>query len=156
MSRSPGINGSVSGAAIRGCAFALLFLVACRSEGPDSTLVLAASSKYAAALTASDNASRPLTIPALRMWQPAAGHYTLDAGTRIMTSPALAAVAKTFADDLSAQQGRRFAVATAGATRSGDIVLAIGDCDSRLGTEGYLLSIGEQLQVVAPKPAGIF
>lgn len=104
---------------------------------------------------------RPLTIPALRQWKGARGWFQLAPRPRIVV-PArywdrLRSSAAVFAGDLAALMKRRVLVAQGAAVRSsGDIVLALGAHDRRLGSEGYELSIGRTVSITARTGAGVF
>jgi hexosaminidase len=101
-------------------------------------------------------AGKPLTIPALRSWKPASGGFRYDAGTRIVVHDrALADVADVLADDLHDLTGRRPRVHR-GAPRTGDLVLALGERDRRVGHEGYRLTVGPTTTVRGATPAGVF
>src|SRR5690606_18755244 len=117
-------------------------LAGCGSHSDELLPGTSAAAGCAPPLSASVDDARPLTIPALRLWEPGSGAYMLEADTRIVAAPELMEVAATFAEDLAAQQERAFELAAGGARR-GDIVLALSDCDERLGGEGYLLGVGE-------------
>jgi hexosaminidase len=102
-------------------------------------------------------AGRPATVPALRSFEPAGGHFTLPRSPRVVATDArLSRTADVFAADLRALSGRRVRVARAGAARSGDLVLRLGARDRRLGREGYTLAIGAAVVVRARTPAGAF
>lgn len=107
-----------------------------------------------------DLKARPVTIPALREWRPAAGVFRLGVAPRLVYSASdaamLAPVAEVFAADLRALTGGRVSTAISQQTNPGDIRLVLGDCDARLGAEGYRLRIGEALTLSAPQAAGVF
>lgn len=105
---------------------------------------------------------RPLTIPALREWQTAAGSYGYCARSRIVVAreseDALRPVAEVFADDLQALSGRRPAIVPgeAGDAGDGDIHLALDESDARVGSEGYRLTLGTAAVIRAQAAAGAF
>ncbi|WP_390624153.1 glycoside hydrolase family 20 zincin-like fold domain-containing protein [Fodinicola feengrottensis] len=71
----------------------------------------------------------------------------------------LAADARTFAADLGGLlDGSTPAVVTGAPSTAqpGDISITLGNTDSRLGTEGYGISIGPALAISAPTPTGAF
>jgi hexosaminidase len=113
----------------------------------------------ASAVLADAPETRPATIPALRLWQPGGGSFIYDAASRIVLASAdaaaLAETAQLLAADLERQVGRRPEI-TASRPRAGDIVLGLGRCDPRLGTEGYGLRSGPFLEIQAQGPAGVF
>jgi hexosaminidase len=94
---------------------------------------------------------KPPTIPAVREWRPAPGGFELRRSTRVVFSdPRLASDASLLAREL-----RRPAVAGQ-PVRHGDIELALGSRDRRLGRQGYRLDIGPALRIEARTPAGAF
>jgi hexosaminidase len=112
--------------------------------------VMPAGPPVAAAATA-----KPWTVPALKQWTGAAGSFTADASTRVVSSdPALAATARTLAADLSQLTGRRARVAH-GTARRHDIVLRT-DPAVRPKAEGYALAIGDSAVITGATGAGVF
>jgi hexosaminidase len=94
---------------------------------------------------------KPPTIPAVREWHPAPGAFELRRSSRVVFSGArLAADAALFAREL-----RRPALAGE-PVRPGDIELALGSPDRRLGREGYRLDVGPALRIEARSAAGVF
>lgn len=149
---------------IRGLVTAVtgLGLVACGDSAPMSATGPAPGKTEVckAASAAPDAAARPQTIPALQLWSPAAGSFHYGAATRIVVaaadSAALQPVAEVLADDLQQQGATRPAIVS-GAARDGDILLSrAGDCDSRLGREGYGLRVGKLVEIQAGEGAGVF
>jgi hexosaminidase len=86
------------------------------------------------------------TIPAVREWHDGPGAFHLRASTRIVGSGEEAT--------LLAHELKRPAVA--GPAAPGDIVLALGSRDRRLGGEGYRLDAGAVLRIDARTRAGVF
>lgn len=113
-------------------------------------------------MTTADLASRPQTIPALREWRGGAGAFRPGDAMRVVYDPASADVLKPVAEGLAEDlrlQGREVAVAAvAPASRqTGDVALALGDCDTRLGREGYRLSLQDgDVSIRAREAAGAF
>ena len=102
-------------------------------------------------------AARPATVPALRSFEAAPGHFVLPRSPRILASdPRLASTAQVFAADLRALTGRRVRVVRTGVARPGDLVLRLGAPDRRIGPEGYTLVIGTTIVVRARTTAGVF
>jgi hexosaminidase len=103
---------------------------------------------------------RPPTIPALRSWKPAAGSFQLRAGSRLVLARRhhrrLAPEARLFADELLRLTGRRLPVVVGDDLAVGDIQLALGAGDRRLGREGYRLQVGGALRISARGDAGVF
>ncbi|MER5640610.1 family 20 glycosylhydrolase [Kitasatospora sp. NPDC002227] len=127
----------------------LLVAAACTAAG--LTLPAAAAGPATAATPP------PQTVPALRQWTPGTGTFTFTAGTRIAVDPAystqLADEAATFADDLSALEGRTVQVVT-GTAAAGDIALTLGDAS--LPAEGYRMTVGPSITVQAGTDTGAF
>lgn len=119
------------------------------------------SQKSAASISTNTNCNgasttvRPITIPALREWQPGPCNYSFTSTSRIVATDALRAVATTLAEDIGIQNGRAPAVTTTGA-RPGDIVLALGPPDAQLGPQGYDFLVDSKLTITAPTDDGIF
>jgi hexosaminidase len=94
---------------------------------------------------------KPPTIPAVREWHPAPGGFELRRTSRVVFRDArLAADAALFAREL-----RRPAVAGV-PVGPGDIELALGARDRRLGREGYTLDVGQSVRIGARTRAGVF
>ncbi len=115
------------------------------------------------ALTASAAANaqspRPLTIPALREWTPAAGSFSIHPDSRILVrDAALLPDAEVFAEDLRELLGFPIAVVSDASAEAidGDLTLGLGDTDPRLGSEGYRLRIANTIEITAIASAGAF
>ena len=94
---------------------------------------------------------KPPAIPAVREWHRAPGGFELRGTSRVVFRDArLAADAALFAREL-----RRPAVAGVPAG-PGDIELALGSPDRRLGREGYTLDVGQSVHIGARTRAGVF
>ncbi len=105
---------------------------------------------------------RPGTIPALRGWSGGDGSLELGPRTRILVPRAhrrqLVDAARVLAGDLRSVLGRRpqVVVSERARPRRGDIRLALGARDARLGREGYRLVVGSSAGVRARTAAGAF
>ncbi len=86
------------------------------------------------------------TIPAVREWHDGSGAFHLRASARIVGSGEEAT--------LLARELKRPVVA--GPPAPGDVVLALGSRDRRLGREGYRLDVGTVLRIEARTSAGVF
>ena len=132
-------------------------LTACRSSSPAGT---AAGDSGAPATP--DPVGIPKTIPALRQWQAATGAFEFTGNSRILVASAdithLLPVAQVLAEDLFALTGKSVGVFSAASTaaRPGDVSLGLGESDSRLGREGYRMSVGPVLEIRAIESAGAF
>jgi hexosaminidase len=133
-------------------AFALL-LCACGTSQPTAV----AARDCNGALTGPLSASRPVTIPALREWREASGAFALRDSSRIVIADdALRGAAEVFAEDLQALTGRALPVTSGGTAAPGDVLLILGECDLRIGAEGYRLNVGDSVVVSARAAAGAF
>lgn len=104
----------------------------------------------------------PKTIPALRQWQSAVGVYQFTASSRIIVASAnlteLLPVAQVFAEDLLALTGNSVGIFSSAVSSplSGDMSLSLSETDTRVGTEGYRMTVGPLLEIKATKSAGAF
>ncbi|WP_436499853.1 family 20 glycosylhydrolase [Actinokineospora sp. HUAS TT18] len=105
---------------------------------------------------------RPQTIPALQEWTGGTGSYAFSSSARIVrataNATALATTSQVFADDLHALTGTLLpqVTGTTADLRAGDIHLALGSSDTRLGTEGYALSVTDKITITARDDKGAF
>lgn len=96
----------------------------------------------------------PAVVPALASWTGGSGSYQLSPAARIAYwPPALRAEAATFQQDLGAIVGRRLPL-VAGRARPGDLALTTGPL-AGAGAEGYRLTIGDTVTILAPTPTGV-
>lgn len=123
-----------------------------------SLAVLPAANAATTASTAQN--SVPQTIPALREWTPAAGSFNLGPVSQIVVrcsqAATLAGIARTFAADLTAMGQRNHVEISDRPARAGDIILEVGASDPAIGTEGYLLAVGDFVAITARTAAGAF
>jgi hexosaminidase len=91
--------------------------------------------------------ARPPTIPALREWHGAAGAFQLARTTRVVGGGA---------EGVALARGLKRPAVAGSAPQPGDVVLALGSPDRRLGREGYRLEVGSTLRVEARGEAGLF
>jgi hexosaminidase len=105
----------------------------------------------------------PGVVPALQVWHPSGTPFSLGSSSTIVIPSgqvtALRSTAMQFAQDLRTLRGSNApAVRIGGSTdlRAGDIMLAIGPADRRLGDEGYTLRVGASITVSAPAETGVF
>ena len=117
------------------------------------TTAAAAAVLVAGAAAPHATAARPATIPALREWRAAPGAFVLRDSARIVV-PAGGPLAE--ARLLGADLGRRHPVLAGVAAQPGDIELALGAPDRKLGREGYRLEVGPVLRIQARTAAGAF
>jgi hexosaminidase len=97
---------------------------------------------------------RPATIPALRIWRGSRGVLRLPARPEVAVPTrycvALMPTARILAHELPRAR------AACGRPAKAAIVLALGDHDQRLGTEGYRLRIARAVTITARAVAGAF
>lgn len=101
---------------------------------------------------------KPLTIPSLHEWNGASGMFQYSAAARIVnvtSSPDLTDVAQVFSGDVASARGNTLAIVS-GQSQPGDISLALGSTDNRLGDEGYCINISDRVDVTAKSAAGVF
>ena len=129
-----------------------------------SLLTAAVGFGSAAPKAHADASTPPAVLPALQQWSAGSGSgYSWTAGARIVVNSAdasaLTSDAQTFANDLAldlnsaAPQVVQGTVTNASA---GDIFLSLGSTDTRLGTEGYTLTVAPVLRVSAAAETGAF
>ncbi len=145
-------------------ALLVLGLAACNS-GSGTSRGLGSSANQCTAVNASAEPGplaadgRPLTIPALREWQPATGIFTLCRESRVVVTDArLQSVGDVFAEDLRMLSGQAIPVVggSSASARPGDVVVNFGDSDTRLGREGYRMTVGGKIVISAHEDAGAF
>ena len=112
------------------------------------------------ALVQPARAEQPWTIPSLQEWKDAAGSYQFGANTRIVVDPAsagaLSTTASLFRGELAVLTGLTVPVVVGTSLQTGDISLALGAADSRIGEEGYLLTVADRITIGASTDAGVF
>jgi hexosaminidase len=127
-----------------------------------AAVALATVFVVAAATVAHAENPKPRSIPALQEWTGGTGTYTFSTTTRIVRATAdattLATTSQVFADDLRAQTGYTLAQVTGTTAElwAGDIFLSLGSTDTRLGAEGYALSVTDKVSVTARDDRGAF
>lgn len=102
----------------------------------------------------------PFVVPAFREWTGADGKFELKDNAAIVIDPAygniLMQVATTFLEDLRTLKGAAHFVIRKGKPVKGDIYFTLSKADTTLGKEGYILTIGEHIEIKAGEPAGDF
>jgi len=123
------------------------------------TLALGAGCVFLALTPAAAAGARPATVPVLRSWTPAKGHFALRGDARVVVRgrdrARLLGEARTLAGDLSVLLRRRVAVSAAPA-RAGDVALGSTHGRHALGAEGYRLRAGRTFAISAPTAAGAY
>ena len=103
---------------------------------------------------AQDN-SKPNVLPGLREWKGAKGYFTLNNNSKlIVQDTALMETAKTIQTYFSEMLGKKIEISDT-APKTGDIVLTKNTSKAELGNEGYLLNIGDVVEITAPDSLGI-
>lgn len=103
----------------------------------------------------------PIVVPELQAWAGGEGDTRLTESSRIVADAESAEVAARLADDLGDVTGLHLDVVTSDA-RAGDIVLDVQhELDhaaggERFDEEGYVLTIGDTVQIAAPTDTGVF
>ncbi|HFU3984100.1 TPA: discoidin domain-containing protein [Streptococcus suis] len=124
-------------------------------ESPAYTVLV--SGKYQREET--DNA-KPQVAPGLAEWKGRTGQFQPLASSRIVINPkdrqALAYTATSFQEDYRAITGRDIAIVYDTNTQAGDFYFELSQQDPGLKKEGYLLTIGDRVEVVANQAQGAF
>ncbi len=98
---------------------------------------------------------KPFVIPELKTWKGAEGKFVPNGKVVVVgNSKELMHIAKALAADYETMFGTQLNVAK-GKGKAGDIVLSLKE-DASLGQEGYQMNIGEQLQITAATPQGVY
>ena len=124
-----------------------------------------------APLLAQSTNDAPRVLPKLRQWSGGAGTFTLTAGSRIVinssssnTSSTLHGItteiddtADNFRTALQAVTGLELPEVLTSAAQSGDILLTLlNSRNTEIGDEGYVLAIGDHVEIGANTTTGIF
>ncbi|MCW3463260.1 family 20 glycosylhydrolase [Chitinophaga nivalis] len=138
-----------------------LYLVLQREQ--DSTqmelpnLAVTVPGKYNA--SPADNAV-PFVIPALREWYGGKGSFTVGEKTGIVIDPVYASqlfpAATVLLHDMRLLTGHKQYTLRRGKPAKGDIYLTLDNKEKSLGSEGYLMHIGEHITIAAFHPQGAF
>lgn len=99
---------------------------------------------------------KPFVIPELQEWEGGQGVFALKKTTTVVIpgdNSQLAEVATTFAEDYCTLTGKKIKIKE-GKAGKGDITFRLSDVG--LGEEGYTVAIGEQINIEAGTPLGIF
>ncbi len=110
------------------------------------------------------------TVPTVGSWSGAAGQYVLTGDSRILITGSASATttlagittsvsdtAATFKSEVAAVSGLDLTVASSATPYDGDILLTLlGSRDNSIGDEGYLLEIGDRVQIEANTNTGLY
>lgn len=129
-----------------------------------STAVLAAAVTVVAGgmlapSTARAEAANPApdVVPSVREWTGGAGSYELGARSRIaVDSKGLLGEAKLLHDNLAAVTGLDLKVVVDTNGHTGDVVLSEHGAPTDTGSEGYVLDVGDRVNVKGTSSAGVF
>jgi hexosaminidase len=99
-------------------------------------------------------------VPTLREWDASAGYFRFHVGSRIVVDStdgsSLVPTAEAIQEDVTSLTGVRPMIARGLYETSGDVFVSLDANDDEIGTEGYLLEIGDGVTIRAHTPAGIF
>ena len=102
----------------------------------------------------------PAVIPSLREWQAGSGSFMIDSASRITIDPSYTAqlqdTAHVFQNDLFAMTGNSLPVVTTSSPIIGDFFLTLKNSDRGIGSEGYLLKVGDSIVISANTSTGVF
>lgn len=103
-------------------------------------------------------AGLPDTVPSVQSATAGTGRGFSWTGTSriVVNDSTLQADARTFATDLGGVLDGVTPAVVSGTPSPGDISISLGNTDSRLGTEGYGMSVGPVLAISAPTATGAF
>lgn len=101
----------------------------------------------------------PEVIPALREWQGGSGSFMIDSASRITIDPTYATqlqgTAQVFQSDLLSVTGSTLPVVTTSSPTIGDFFLTLKNSDLGIGSEGYLLKVGDSVVISASTSTGV-
>jgi len=99
----------------------------------------------------------PQVVPSLREWSGGSGSYELTRGSRIVIDASnLRDEAELLRDDLSEVTGIAPRLVTGSTPEEGDLFLSDRGAPAELGREGYLLEIGDRVELRGGSDAGVF
>lgn len=108
-------------------------------------------------LSAKSSGSPPGVVPALRQWSGASGTFQLGSQSRIVVdASSLSGEGAQLRDDIAAVTGLTLPVVVKGPPGPGDVFLSASGTAAQLGSEGYRLAIGDQVDITANADAGVF
>jgi hypothetical protein len=99
----------------------------------------------------------PDVVPSIREWSGGSGSFELNARSRIvLASGATLHEARLLRDDLAAVTDFKLRVVTRKHPKDGDLVLSDRGAPAELGPEGYVLEIGDRVELRGGSDAGLF
>jgi N-acetyl-beta-hexosaminidase len=102
----------------------------------------------------------PEVIPGLREWQGSSGSFMIDSASRITIDPAystqLQDTAHVFQSDLFSVTGSSLPIVNTNSPIIGDFYLTLKNSDRGIGSEGYLLKVGDSVVISANTSTGVF
>lgn len=104
-----------------------------------------------------DNAV-PEVLPALREWKGSTGDFAVNENSKVViANKDLKEMADTFADDYKAMSGKTLKVEVGGTAKAGDFNFTLTTDKSKgLQEEGYLMNVGDKVDVVAETKTGAY
>ena len=100
----------------------------------------------------------PKVLPELREWKGHTGDFIFtSAGRIVIKDESLKDVATTFQTDLIEATGKKLEIVVGESPKTGDIALSLGaNVEKGLGKEGYIMTIGDYVNVEAEDATGAF
>ncbi len=102
----------------------------------------------------------PEVIPALQEWQGGNGAFMIDSASRIVIDPLyvsqLQDTAHVFQSDLLTTTGSSLPIVTTNPPVIGDFYLTLKNSDRGIGNEGYILKVGDFVDISANTRNGVF
>jgi hexosaminidase len=118
-------------------------------------MIVAAAAQSARAATVVNPA--PDVVPSIRQWLGDSGSFTLDPRSRVVVDTAdLVDEGRQLRDDLAAVTGLELSLVTDGKAKTGDVLLSDRGAPADVGEEGYLLRIGDRVELRGGGQAGAY
>jgi len=120
-------------------------------------LLIAAAVVQAIPAAAAAKNPAPDVVPSIREWSGGSGRFELEPESRIVVdSGALVDEAELLRDDLAVVTGFELQVVTGKDPQDGDLFLSDRGAPAEMGREGYVLKIGERVELRGGDDAGVF
>jgi Glycosyl hydrolase family 20, catalytic domain/Glycosyl hydrolase family 20, domain 2 len=118
---------------------------------------VAAAAVPSGQLVATTNNPAPDVLPSIRQWSGGFGTFGLDPRSRIVVdSDGLADEGQLLRDDLASLTGLKLRLVTGSHPGAGDLFLSDRGAPANVGGEGYLLRIGDRVELRGGGEAGVF
>jgi len=103
--------------------------------------------------------AQPQVLPKLQNWNTTSGYYKLSSSARIICSTSDYNILKNdlnqFQTDLATVSGKTLAIAQ-GVAKKGDLSFSLSSGVEKIGTEGYIMDINDQVSIEASTAQGTF